>query len=114
VLRYVEEGASPKRDVPFAPLFAVGESVTIKNVPASDRTRLPGFLRGKTGIIETVYDAPYGYLCDTGPDGIGPAMPVYCVRFDPQTIWDKRTETGFSIYADLFEHYLGDAVSEAA
>jgi hypothetical protein len=24
------------------------------------------------------------------------------------------TETGFSIYADLFEHYLGDAVAEAA
>jgi hypothetical protein len=41
-------------------------------------------------------------------------MPVYCVRFDPQTLWDKKTETGFSIYADLFEHYLGDAVTEAA
>jgi nitrile hydratase len=52
--------------------------------------------------------------CDTGPDGIGAPMPVYCVRFDPQTLWDKKTETGFSIYADLFEHYLGDAVTEAA
>jgi nitrile hydratase subunit beta len=114
VHRYLVEGASPKRDVPFTPLFAVGERVTIKNVPAADHTRLPGYLRGKTGIVEEVYDAPYAYLCDTGPDGIGAPMPVYRVRFDPQTLWDKKTETGFSIYADLFEHYLGDAVAEAA
>jgi nitrile hydratase len=100
--------------VPFAPLFAVGERVTIKNVPTADHTRLPGFLRGKTGIVEKVYDAPYAYLRDTGPDGLGPPMPVYCVRFDPQTLWDKPTEAGFSVYADLFENYLGNVAAEAA
>jgi nitrile hydratase len=114
VLRYLAEGDSPKRDVPFAPRFAVGDRVMAKDVPAADHTRLPGFLRGKTGIVEMVYDAPYAYHCDTGPDGIGAPMPVYCVRFEPRELWGEATETGYVIYADLFEHYVDDVVAAAA
>ena len=39
-------------------------------------------------------------------DGIGPAMPVYCVRFDPEEIWKGNTDKNVSFYADLFEAYL--------
>jgi len=81
VLRYIAEGDSPKRDVPFAPRFAVGDRVMAKHLPEADHTRLPGFLRGKTGIVTEVYDAPYAYHRDTGPDGIGAPMPVYCNAF---------------------------------
>jgi nitrile hydratase len=103
---YLVQGDSPKRDVPFSYRFRQGDTVTVKNVPAADHTRLPGFLRDRTGTIETVYDGAYGYFCSTGPDGVGPAMPVYCVRFDPQDLWGEMAEPGFAIYADLFDTYL--------
>ncbi len=106
VTRYLVEGDSPKRDGAAAPVFATGDAVAVKNVPSVEHSRLPGFLRNRTGTVETVYDGAYAYLCDTGTDGIGPAMPVYCVRFEPQDLWPGNTEPNFTLYADLFAFYL--------
>jgi nitrile hydratase len=33
-------------------------------------------------------------------------MPVYCVKFDPETIWKGNTDAKAEIYADLYEAYL--------
>ena len=107
VVQYLVEGDSPKRDVPFTYDFAVGDTVVVKNVPSVEHTRLPGFLRNKTGFVETVYEGAYTYLCDTGTDGIGvTAMPVYCVGFDPQELWPGNAEPNFTLYADLYAHYV--------
>jgi len=51
-------------------------------------------------------EGAYTYLCDTGPDGIGPAMPVYSVRFDPQQLWEGNAEPNFTLYADLYAFYV--------
>jgi nitrile hydratase len=106
VVQYLVEGDSPKRDVAVKPEFAVGDRVLVKNVPSVDHTRLPGFLRGHVGVVDVVYPGAYVYLCDTGPDGIGPAMPVYCVAFDPQEVWPSNTESNFTLYADLYAAYI--------
>ena len=71
-----------------------------------DHTRLPGYLRDKTGTIDEVYDGAFAYFFSTGPDGIGEPMPVYRVKFDPQVIWGTMTEPNSVIYADLFDAYL--------
>jgi hypothetical protein len=102
VVQYLVEGNSPKRDVAVTYDFAAGDVVEIKNVPSVEHTRLPGFLRNRTGVVESVYEGAYTYLCDTGPDGIGPAMPVYSVRFDPQQLWPGNAEPNFTLYADLY------------
>jgi nitrile hydratase subunit beta len=114
VVQYLVEGDSPKRNVPVTYNFAVGDTVAVTNVPTVDHTRLPGFLRNMTGTVETVYDGAYTYLCDTGSDGIGAAMPVYCVRFDPAELWPDNAEPNFSIYADLYAHYVEAPASAAA
>jgi nitrile hydratase len=106
VITYLIEGDSPKRDSATRPRFAVGDKVFVKNVPSIEHTRLPGYLRDRTGTVDTVYPATYTYLTSTGPDGIGDAMPVYCVRFDPEEIWKGNTDKNVAIYADLFEAYL--------
>ncbi|MBY5516844.1 nitrile hydratase subunit beta [Rhizobium leguminosarum] len=106
VVQYLVEGDSPKRDTNVSFDFAVGDLVSIKNVPSIEHTRLPGFLRNKSGTVETVYDGAYVYLCDTGTDGIGAAMPVYCIRFEPEDLWPGNTEKNFSLYADLYSHYV--------
>lgn len=106
VVQYLVEGDSPKREVAVKPEFAVGDSVLVKDVPSVDHTRLPGFLRGHVGVVDVVYPGAYVYLCDTGPDGVGPAMPVYCVAFDPQDLWPNNTESNFTFYADLYAAYV--------
>jgi nitrile hydratase subunit beta len=102
---YLLVGDSPKQDVAFVNRFEVGDIVQVKDVPAAEHTRLPGFLRGRVGTVEAVYPGAYGYFNETG-DGIGPAMPVYCVKFEPGDLWAVRVEDGFTIYADLFDAYL--------
>lgn len=114
VVQYLVEGDSPKRDVKVSFEFAVGDTVSIKNVPSVEHTRLPGFLRNKTGTVETVYDGAYVYLCDTGTDGIGAAMPVYCIRFEPAELWPDNAEANFSLYADLYAHYVESPTAIAA
>jgi nitrile hydratase len=104
--RYLVEGDSPKRDTQMKPKFAAGDKVYVANPPTIAHTRLPGHLRNRQGVIYTVYPAAYTYLTSTGPDGIGPAMPVYCVAFDPEDIWKGNTEKNLVLYADLFEAYL--------
>jgi nitrile hydratase len=103
---YLVEGDSPKRSGAMTPKFAKGEKVYVKNVPTVEHTRLPGYLRDQVGIVDTVYPDLYTYLTNTGPDGVGEAMPVYCVKFDPQTIWKGNTDVKAEIYADLYEAYL--------
>lgn len=106
VVQYLVEGDSPKRDVAVKPKFSVGDQVAVKDVPSVDHTRLPGFLRNHVGAVESVYPGAYTYLCDTGADGAGPAMPVYCVAFDPQELWPANTEPNFTFYADLYAVYV--------
>jgi nitrile hydratase beta subunit len=103
---YLVEGDSPRRPLEKPAAFKEGDQVYVKNPPTIEHTRLPGYLRNRTGVIYTVYPGAYTYLTSTGQDGIGPAMPVYCVAFDPETIWEGNTDKNMVIYADLFEAYL--------
>jgi nitrile hydratase subunit beta len=106
IVEYLRVGDPAGRDVPRKPRFGKGDEVKVKNVPPLDHTRLPGHLRGKTGVIDKVYSGFYVYFCSTGPDGLGEPMPVYQVRFDPKEIWGESAEKNSVVYADLYEAYL--------
>jgi nitrile hydratase beta subunit len=112
IFRYLHEGDSPRRGPAESPLFAVGDRVTVKNVPATDHTRLPGNLRGRTGTVERVFEGNYAYFVSTGDDGIGNPMPVYAVRFEPTGIWGDLAEPGAVLYAELYQAYLTSATEE--
>ncbi len=105
VIKYLRVGDSPKRDIDAKPKFALGDKVLVKDLPPTDHTRLPGYLRDKPGVVTTVYDGAYTYFCETA-DGLGEPMPVYCVRFDPVDIWGEMAEGKAYIFADIFETYL--------
>lgn len=105
VVQYLREGDSPRRDVAH-PKFAVGDTVRITNAPAGAHTRLPGYLRGREGTVERIFEGDYAYFVHTG-DGIGDPMPIYIVAFGPQELFGERAEPGpEKIYAELFEAYL--------
>lgn len=106
VIRYLREGDSSERG-PATPTFAVGDHVVIANPPAGDHTRLPGHLRGRPGVVESVTDVNHTYFCSTGADGLGEPVPVYVVRFNPTDLWGATTEAHPSpFYAELYEPYL--------
>lgn len=111
--RYLRQGDSPRRGPAEAPRFAAGDRVRVRDVPPTDHTRLPGYLRGRTGVVEWVFEGRYAYFCSTGPDGLGPPMPVYAVRFDPSELWGERAEAGSVLYGELYEVYLDDAEDES-
>jgi nitrile hydratase subunit beta len=112
VIRYLKEGDSPRRGPAGTPRFGVGDRVTVKDVPATDHTRLPGYLRGRTGTVDRRFEGNYRYLCSTGPDGLGDPMPVYAVRFEPADIWGELAEPGTAIYGELYEAYLQPATDD--
>jgi nitrile hydratase len=106
VIRYLREGDSPRRG-PASPAFAVGDQVTVRNPPAEDHTRLPGYLRGRNGTVERIFEGDYAYFCSTGADGLGEPCPVYVVRFDPVHIWGSQAELNAGpLFAELYEVYL--------
>jgi nitrile hydratase len=113
VIRYLREGDTPRRGPAEAPAFAIGERVVVRNPPAGEHTRLPGYLRGHTGRIERVFEGNYAYFCSTGSDGLGAPVPVYIVRFEPQEIWGEQTEANAGpLYAELYEPYLSPLAKE--
>ncbi|HZC36491.1 MAG TPA: SH3-like domain-containing protein, partial [Chthoniobacterales bacterium] len=80
VLEFLRGGDSARRDAKLKPRFTAGQTVTVKDVRPVEHTRLPGYLRGKRGIVETVYDGCYTYSVATGSDGLGEPMPALPTR----------------------------------
>lgn len=105
IIKYLRVGDSPKRDTESKPKYKVGDEVVIKDLPPTDHTRLPGYLRNKKGVVDTVYDGTYTYFCKTA-DGLGDPMPVYCIKFEPTEIWGEMSEGNAAVYADIFETYI--------
>jgi nitrile hydratase len=106
VIDYLRRGDPAIREVNYQQQFRAGQTVKVKDVPTTDHTRLPGYLRNRTGWIEKVYEGAYAYLCSTGTDGLGEPMYVYSVKLDPKDIWGNLAEGNSWVYADLFEVYI--------
>jgi nitrile hydratase subunit beta len=103
---YLHTGDSPRHERKSAPRFSVGDTVRAADPVHVDHSRLPGFLRNKSGRVEVIYPDAYSYFISTG-DGIGEPMPVYSVAFDAADIWGaKKSEPNTTICADLFEAYV--------
>ena len=99
---------SPQRDVGVAPRFGVGDRVRTHNMNPSGHTRLPGYARGKRGVIHLVHGV-YEFQ-DTVPDGVeAPPQAVYNVRFEAHELWGESAGHNESVYIDMWESYLDPA-----
>ncbi|MFC0402073.1 nitrile hydratase subunit beta [Paraburkholderia rhizosphaerae] len=104
---YLQQGDSGYHEPAHAPRFAAGDTVRIADPAPVDHTRLPGYLRNKTGTVDVVYPGDFSYFVSTGVDGVGKPMAVYRVAFDATEIWGPdKTEPNTTIYADLYEAYV--------
>ena len=94
--------ASPAR-------FAAGDMVRTRAEQPAHHTRLPGYARGKLGVVARVHGAHV--FADTNARGLGESPQwLYTVAFDARELWgDGSAAQRSTISVDAWEPYLEPA-----
>lgn len=108
----IKAGLPASRDVEAPPRFAVGDTVTVRNLQPPGHIRLPGYVRDKTGEI-TLHHGAHVLPDDHAHDGTEHPQHLYSVRFDARTLWGPGADAN-SNYIDLWESYLEPAGTGAS
>ena len=100
-------GAGNLRPVDSPPLFAVGDRVWVADLDPTGHTRLPRYVRRRTGTVTAIQ--PGQVFPDTAA-GFAGENPQHCyaVEFDSRELWGPDAEL-FRLFIDLFEPYLEPA-----
>jgi nitrile hydratase subunit beta len=102
------KGAPTERAPVSAARFRCGDRVRAGVVPASHHTRLPGYLRGKIGVIERVHGAHV--FADANAQGHGETPEwLYTVAFDAAELWGPGTDAGHRVSFEAWQPYLESA-----
>jgi nitrile hydratase subunit beta len=101
---YAPAGPGSLRTVDAEPAFRAGERARARNMSPPGHTRLPGYVRGHTGVVESIQ--PAAVLPDTNAHFLGEnPQHVYSVRFDSRELWGADAGP-FAVTAELYESYL--------
>ncbi len=101
---YERGGPGSLRPVYDPPAFAVGDRVRARDLRTSGHTRLTGYVRGRTGVVQAL--RPSALLPDTNAHFRGEnPQPVYTVEFESTELWGEGAEPA-TLRIDLFESYL--------
>ncbi|MEV6026396.1 nitrile hydratase subunit beta [Streptomyces sp. NPDC052036] len=101
---YAPTAEGSLRSVDAAPAFGVGEHVRAKDISPAGHTRLPGYVRGHTGVVALIQ--PAHVLPDTNAHFLGEnPQHVYSVRFDSRELWGADAEP-FALTMEMYESYL--------
>jgi nitrile hydratase beta subunit len=85
--------------------FRRGDRVRTRKAGASHHTRLPGYLRGKTGVIERVHGAHV--FADVNAQGSGENPEwLYTVAFNATELWGPGAEPGHRVSFEAWQPYL--------
>jgi len=97
---------SPTERAAAAPArFAVGQQVRTQMEPAPHHTRLPGYFRGKAGVIERVLGTHV--FADSHARGLGEAPHwLYTVVFEATELWGAGADPAQRVSFDAWEPYL--------
>ena len=98
---------SPTARVPkSAARFTVGQRVRTRRGEVPHHTRLPGYIRGKQGIVERVHGAHV--FPDANSQGLGECPQwLYTVVFEEREVWGAQAPPQrLSLAVDAWESYL--------
>jgi nitrile hydratase len=85
--------------------FAVGDAVRTHGHVPPHHTRLPGYARGKRGVVARVHGAHV--FADSNAQGLGEAPQwLYSVVFSGAELWGDAAQPGLSVAIDAWEPYL--------
>ena len=109
VMAAIKQGWPASRPATRSARFSIGDRVrTVRHEP-KHHTRLPGYARGKVGVIEKIHGAHV--FPDSNAHGMGEAPQwLYTVAFDEKELWGATAPLQRSIVSvDAFEPYLEPA-----
>jgi hypothetical protein len=95
--------------------FGPGDRVRVRPSVKPGHVRTPGYLKGKTGWVESVLGAyPNPEDLAYGLSG-RPERPLYKVGFRQADLWnDYEGPADDYLYADIYEHWLEPEEGETA
>ena len=98
-------GGGSGRIVDQRPRFAVGQDVRAADIHPHGHTRLPRYVRGRTGVVRHVH--PAFVFPDTHAHGGGEnPQYVYGVEFTARDLWGEGDHV---VHVDIFESHLEPA-----
>ena len=101
---YERGGAGSLREIDEVPTFSPGDRVRAKDMRTGGHTRMPGYIRGRTGTVHAL--RPAALLPDTNAHFLGEnPQHVYTVEFNSTELWGPDAEAA-ALRIDLFESYL--------
>ena len=96
---------SYRREIEAAPSFNPGDRVRARNIHPIGHTRLPRYVRGRSGVIERHNGAHV--FPDSNAHGRGEdPRHLYTVRFTARELWGPDAAERDSVCLDLWEPYL--------
>jgi nitrile hydratase subunit beta len=104
----LRKGGSARVEAEVTPKFKAGQRVTVRNLNPLGHTRVPRYIRGRSGTI----DRDHGVFVfpDTNAAGTGQSpQHVYSVRFEAGEVWGAQAPGNEAIYIDLWDDYLDPA-----
>ena len=105
----IAAGASCRMDVDVAPKFKVGDAVTARDINPVSHTRLPRYIRGRTGRIARDHGV-FAFPDTSAASGThSDPQHVYSVRFEGSELWGGDANANACVYIDLFDDYLEPA-----
>ena len=105
VMPAMMSGSPYDRESQTAQQFAVGETVKAKNMHPQTHTRIPRYVRGKTGVVDMIHGCHV--FPDSNAQGLGEDPQwLYRVKFTASEIWGDEHSSKDMIFVDLWEPYL--------
>lgn len=87
------------------PAFKLGDKVRARNIEIPGHTRLPRYVRGKSGVISMLHGT-HAFPDTAAHDQGENPQPLYNVRFEARELWGDNVERRDCVYIDLWEDYL--------
>ena len=102
-------GSPTTRSVDTAARFTVGQRVRTRSDVVPHHTRLPGYVRGKQGVIERVHGGHV--FADANSQGLGECPQwLYTVVFEGRELWGSQDSVRQQqLSVDAWESYLEPA-----
>jgi nitrile hydratase beta subunit len=105
VLQGLGWGSPPRREPLRPAAFKVGDEVRTRNRHPLGHTRLPGYVRGHSGMVVAVLGCHAFPDTRAGGGGDDPQW-LYTVRFTARELWGPDGDPTLTLSVDAFEPYL--------
>ena len=99
------KGAPVERETKRMAQFAVGDVVRINNQHISSHTRMPGYIKGRSGTVHKIHGSHV--FADHNAKGLGENPQwLYNIRFNANELWGQPRTQARYVHVDCWEPYL--------